>query len=306
MFILPGKDRKEGFMEPKEIVYPSSADGTEQPALFWRTRARKPAPLLVALHTWTNDFDTPGSAEYFERCRERRWNCVYPSFRGPGNRPEAGGSDLVVRDIVSAVDYAKMHANVDPFRIYLAGYSGGGHAGLLMAGRAPSLWAGVSVWVPVSDLAAWYEESLERANGYAEQVAACCGGKPGDGPEVDREYERRSPVTWLENARGLPLDINAGIRDGHDGSVPIDHSLRAFNRVADPEDRVPEADIAQMTAQATVPERIAREVEDAAYGKKKPLFRRVSGASRVTLFDGAHEIVHDAAFAWLGRQVKPA
>lgn len=291
-------------MNPKEIAYPASGDETEQPALFWRTRARKPAPLLVALHTWTGDFDTPGSEEYFERCRARSWNFIYPSFRGACNRPEAGGSDLALSDIENAVDYALLNAKVDPSRIYLVGYSGGGHAALLMAGREPQMWAGVSAWSAISDLAAWHAESLERENGYAEQVAGCCGGEPGDSPEADREYERRSPLTWMKNARGLALDLNSGIRDGHEGSVPIDHSIRAFNCVADPEQRLGEGDIAFMTAQAKVPERLRQEIEDPAYGKKTPLFRRVSGPARLTLFDGAHEVLHDAAFAWLERQAK--
>ena len=291
-------------MKAKEIVYPASGDGTEQPALFWRTRARKPAPLLVALHTWTGDFNTPGSEEYLERCRKRQWNFIYPSIRGPCNRPEAGGSDLALTDIESAVDCAVLNANVDPLRIYLIGYSGGSHAALLMAAREPQIWAGVSVWAAISDLAAWHAESLERANAYAEQIALCCGGNPGDSDEVDKEYERRSPLTWMENARGLALDINAGIRDGHEGSVPIDHSIRAFNCVAAPERRIGEGDIAFVTAQAKLPDHLRQEIEDPAYGRKKPLFRRVSGPARLTLFDGAHEIVHDAAFAWLAQQTK--
>ncbi len=39
---------------------------------------------------------------------------------------------------------------------------------------------------------------------------------------------------------------------------------------------------------------------------KRVLFRRQSGSARVTVFAGGHEILHDAAFAWLGKHVKPA
>jgi hypothetical protein len=48
---------------------------------------------------------------------------------------------------------------------------------------------------------------------------------------------KRSPLTYLERARGVPIDINHGIHDGHgNNSVPISQSLRAFNELAAPED----------------------------------------------------------------------
>ena len=43
---------------------------------------------------------------------------------------------------------------------------------------------------------------------------------------------QRSPLTHLHRAASLPLDIAAGVHDGHKGSVPIRHSLDAFNVIA--------------------------------------------------------------------------
>ena len=85
-----------------------------------------------------------------------------PNFRGRNRRPEATGSELAVEDIVSAVDYGKRTTRIDENRIYLVGTSGGGYSCLLMAGRHPRLWAGVSAWVPIYDLEAWYYETKER------------------------------------------------------------------------------------------------------------------------------------------------
>ena len=292
-------------MQPQEILFRTSADDTEQPALFWKPSVRRAVPVLVALHAWSADYRSGGAEAWLERCRERKWAFIYPDFRGPSVRPEAGGSDLAVRDIVSALDYAAAHANADPLRIYAAGGSGGGHAALLVAGRAPKRWTAVSAWAPIVDLAAWHGESQERQNKYAADLENCCGGKPGDSEAVDREYERRSPLTWLKYAKGLALDINAGIRDGHEGSVPVDHALRAFNAVARPQDRLSEGEIAYWAERAAPPEGAGEDIEDPAYGEKRPLFRRESGRARVTIFDGGHEVVHDAAFAWLERQEKP-
>jgi alpha-beta hydrolase superfamily lysophospholipase len=210
----------------------------------------------------------------------------------------------VVGDIVSAVEYAKGRAKVDSNRIYLVGASGGGYTSLLMAGRAPHIWAGVSAWVPISDLGDWYRECKKAGRRYANHIVKSCGGAPGASAEVDLEYKRRSPVTYLAKAKGLALDINAGIRDGHTGSVPVNHSLRAFNLVASEQDRVSEEDIKYFVEKAEVPANLKGGVRDATYGEKVPLFRRASGKARVTIFDGGHEIIFEAALSWLSQQRK--
>ena len=195
-------------------------------------------PLLVVLHTWHGDYKQTYQSACADWCLKNDWAYLHPNFRGPNTRPEATGSELVIQDIADGVDYAKHAAKIDGSRIYLLGTSGGGYTALLMAGRRPALWAGVSAWVPISDLAAWYGEIKKSGRENCEDVSRSCGGPPGASKEVDREYHARSPLSYLEHAQGLPLDINAGIRDGHDGSVPISHSLRAFNAVAATEDRI--------------------------------------------------------------------
>jgi hypothetical protein len=164
------------------------------------------------------------------------------------------------------------------------------------------VWTAVSAWVPISDLTAWYHESRARKSGYADHIVKSCGGEPGDSDAVDAELRRRSPVTHLANARGLPLDINAGIHDGHKGSVPISHSLNAFNCVAAPEDRIAPEDIEAMTETQQIPDHLQQPVTDESYGANKPLFRRQSGSVRVTIFEGGHQVVEKAALEWLAKQ----
>jgi hypothetical protein len=41
---------------------------------------------------------------------------------------------------------------------------------------------------------------------------------------------------------------------------------------------------------------------DASYGRKSVLFRRKSGAARVTIFQGGHEIIPEAGLQWLAKQ----
>jgi alpha-beta hydrolase superfamily lysophospholipase len=289
----------------KEITYVSSADSTTQPALFYASgKEDGPRPLLVGLHTWSGNYKQTLSIPYVEWCIEKDWIFIHPNFRGPNRTPQATGSELVVADIVGAVDYAKDNANVDPNRIYLVGASGGGYTALLMSGRAPHIWAGVSVWVPIADLRAWYFECKEAGRRYAGDIVKSCGDVPDANAAVDREYKKRSPITYLGNAVKAPLDINAGINDGHSGSVPVSHSLRAFNLVAAAEDRISEEDIKFFTEKATVPPHLKRALSDTAYGKKAPLFRKNSGSARVTIFDGGHEIIYEAALTWLAEQKK--
>lgn len=284
-----------------EVKFRSALDGSLQPALFFAPPADRPVPLLVALHTWSGGYRQDYNTGLAQGCIERGWVFIQPHFRGPNRNPDACGSDLAVADVEDAVTFAKRSARIDPSRVYLAGASGGGHMALLMAGRAPELWAGVSAWVPISDLSAWYHECRAAGRKYANDLVASCGGAPGTNPAIDHEYQRRSPLTWLGHAAraNVPIDINTGIRDGHDGSVPVSHSLRAFNVLAAASDRLTLEEIAHFTQKAEVPEALRGLVSDGSYGEKPPLFRRSSGSARVTVFQGGHEMVASAALSWL-------
>jgi len=299
-----GADLEDWPAQVKQIEYISSADSTLQPALFYKPQTEKKVPLLVALHTWSGDYTQKMSVPYAEWCIENKWVFIHPDFRGPNKRPEATGSDKTVKDILSAVDYAVAKANVDSQRIYLVGCSGGGYSSLLMAGRATDIWAGVSAWVPISDLKAWYFECKKAGRGYADDIFKSCGGAPGVSFAVDFEYKSRSPITYLSGNLNLPLDINTGIRDGHSGSVAVSHSLRAFNLVASKSDRINEKDIKYFVEKAKVPPHLKKQVTDPAYGDKRVLFRKSSRNARVTIFDGGHEIIYEAALNWLSKQKK--
>jgi hypothetical protein len=307
---MDGKPLMRGWPgEVETITFVSSADGSRQPAAFYQSGSPGVKPLLVALHTWSYDYDQDMSIPYAEWCIAHDWILIAPSFRGPNNRPEATGSELAVQDVLDAVTYAEAHAPADPDRVYLVGVSGGGHMALLTAGRVPDRWTAVSAWVPITDLAAWHAECRTADRPYADDLERACGGTPSGGapdesPAIDAQYHARSPLTYLHPGLHMPLDINAGILDGHTGSVPISHTLRAFNAVAAPQDRIGDAEIAHFVEQAAVPPGLQSEWPDPFYGDKRVLFRRASGNSRVTIFDGGHEIIYEAALAWLAPHLK--
>ena len=295
-----------------EVAIRSSFDATIQKALWWapgeslRTTPAsafiRPVPLLVALHTWSGDYTQETSRQYLERSRARGWAIIHPDFRGPNRNPEACASDRAVADVVDAVRYAKATAAIDGCRIYLAGASGGGYMSLVMAHRYPKIWAAVSAWVPISDLGAWHRETALRKLAYQTDIEAVLGGAPGTSPEIDRECRKRSPLFHLDAARGVPVHISAGIHDGHSGSVPISHTLLAFNRLAEangfPAGAVSPADIDAMVSTELVPETLGPAPRDPSM-PNRVLFRRDAGPARVTIFEGGHEILYDAAFEWL-------
>ncbi len=290
----------------------SSIDGTEQPCYFWAPEAAKEraVPLVVGLHTWSYDYTKFGSyVAAYSHAKKSGWAFVGPNFRGPNNTPQGCGSDLAVQDVIDAVSYAKSHAKIDPRRVYIIGGSGGGHMTLLAVGRHPEVFAAGAAFCPITDLARWHADSLlhhpGRGKHYARMMEAACGGTPAEKPG---EYAHRSPLTWLARAReaGVPVYIVTGIHDGWKGSVPVGHSFRAFNILADEKDRVSEADIKAIEETQQVPEALAwKGPADPFYDKAHRIhFRRTSASVRFTLFEGGHGGNSAAGLDFLSRQVK--
>jgi pimeloyl-ACP methyl ester carboxylesterase len=287
--------------EIRSIRYLSSADNSLQPSLFYDPGGDAPKPLLIALHSWSGDY-TQANPAYGLWCIEKKWVLMHPDFRGVNDRPEACGSEMAVQDIISAVEHAKKSCNIDEERIYLIGASGGGYMSLLLAGRAPNIWAGVSAWCPIFDLKAWQAETRSRKLRYADMLEKVCQGAPGSSPAVDTQYRVRSASAWLDRAQPVNLSINTGITDGHNGSVPVSHTLNAFNMVAALSDRISQETIAEMVKSPTMPAGLLQSIDDKLYQRKPALFRRVSKNAQVTIFQGGHEIIYEAGLGWLEQQ----
>lgn len=210
--------------EMTEILVPSTMDGSLQPSLF--SPAAEPGrPLLVGLHTWSCDrFNQVNGL--LPLAEKHDWNLLLPEFRGP-NLPEnphcreACGSEKAKQDILDAVDWVLQRYDIPEDRILLLGASGGGHMALLMAGYAPKRWRTVASFVPITDLAAWRQES----DHYRPTIEACCGGTEAECPE---EYRLRSPMTWAGEIARADLKIFTG---KWDPSVPSHHGLDLYTKI---------------------------------------------------------------------------
>jgi pimeloyl-ACP methyl ester carboxylesterase len=306
------KAKADPFGDDLLVQVKSSLDGTMQPCWFWAPEKAKDeaVPLIVGLHTWSADYTYKSHyATALNYAKKNGWAMVGPNFRGANRTPPACGADAAVQDIVDAVNYAKGRVKIDAKRVYIIGGSGGGHMTLLMAGRHPEIWAGCAAFCPITDVARWHADSLlkhpGRGKGYADMLEKACGGKPEEKPE---EYRHRSPLTWIENARkaGVPVYIVTGIHDGWKGSVPVGHSFRAFNALADEKDRVSEADIKTIEDTQAVPEALAyKGPKDPFYAANRRIhFRGTSANVRFTLFEGGHGGNYPAGLDFLSRQVK--
>lgn len=286
----------------------SSLDGVMQPASYVPPRGSGPMPLLVALHQWSAGYDHEDAGRFVRACGDRGWAVIIPNFRGPNFNPQACASPGAVRDVLDAARWVCGQAAIDRRRIYVSGGSGGGFMSMVMAHRAPRLWAGVSAWAGISDLVAWHRECRISGRRYADNIEAVCGGPPGASPQVDEQYHLRSPLPHLHLAKGLDVDLATGIHDGHTGSVPVSHTLLAFNALArangHPEQAISDVDIAWMLEHRAVPAHLA------FTGVSEPrnhrvLLQRSAGPVRVTLFEGGHELDHGYAVRWLERHARP-
>lgn len=286
----------------REVKITSKFDQTAQPAMIMAASGNDARPLLVALHTWSCSYKSD-SRGFVQLCKERNWHLIYPNFRGPNWNPDACGSELVVSDIEDAVDYMCRNFNVDRKRIYLFGGSGGGHCTLLIAGRRPDLFCAVSAWCPISDIARWHKDSKKLKNSYWKHIEISCGGNPEESDNALKEARKRSPLTWLPNAVDkVAVDISTGIHDGHTGSVPVGHAIRAYNILADEKDRISEEDIAFIEKNRAIPAHLKFLPGDPAYGKHKVYLRKVSRQVRLTIFEGGHNILPAVGGEWLSRQ----
>ena len=303
--VAPGRQQivvrstRDASLQPSYLIVPETYRATE-----------KPVPLVVSLHTWSFTFEQRLPDVEAETAR-RNWIYLFPNFRGVDDHPEACGSELAQQDVLDAVEWARKHLTIDAQRIYLFGGSGGGYMALVMAGRAPDLWTAVSAWAPISDLAAWHRERAnDQTPTIARQIRACVGGAPGENASVDAQYRARSPVTTLQRATSVPIDLWAGLQDGHTppaNDVAISHALNAFNVIARAlgATAVSAAEMQQLSrldGRLTDPR--AGDVTRDSVINRDVFLRRTAGPSRVTVYDGGHEMHAGAAFAWFEAHAK--
>src|SRR4029078_1634685 len=134
-------------------------------------------------------------------------------------------------DIDDAITFAMRSGRVDASRIYVIGVSGGGYATIATFMKSKHIIRKFSAWASIADLEAWYQESSERKNKYAQDILDCTGSNGTLNIESARSRSpmyMQSPVSKLKSAQ---LYIYCGVKDGLDGSVPITQSINYYNKL---------------------------------------------------------------------------
>lgn len=209
----------------------SSIDGTIQVFYYSKSNDSKRKPLIVQLHSWSFPADSLKTIGLDIEANTKNYNYIFPNFRGVNNHPKACCSEFVISDIDESIDWALKNMNVDKNRIFVIGYSGGGYATFAMYMKSRHNIRSFSAWVPISDIVAWYGQSIERKNKYASEIVNCIGTS-----EVfdTIKAKERSPLFWktpIKKRKNSTMQIFAGIHDGYSGPVPISQSVNFYNKL---------------------------------------------------------------------------
>jgi dienelactone hydrolase len=281
----------------------STYDGTSQKALFYDSGSVRKKPLLIVLHSWSEDYRQSFGIPYGIWAVKNDWVFIQPDYRGAFKNPRATASEGAISDILDALEYSKKKSNIDTSRVYLAGFSGGGMAALLMAGKYPDKWAGVVSWGAVYDLVSWHAHTRRATvHDYAKEIAASCGGPPLPGTPEEKECRKRSPSEYLQNANGkVPVYIAVGLQDSF---VPPSQSLLAFNDLADEKDHLSESAVEYISKQHKLPSDLRGAYEDKLFADAGIpfLYERESNKAILKIYEGKHDVVYNAGLVWLSEQ----
>ena len=277
----------------KLVKIVSTNDKSIQNAYFLSSLEKK--PLLVSLHNWSGDFTQKDPLA--KLALQHNWNYIHPDFRGANNNEESCLSDLVISDVDDAIQYAIDNSNVDIKNIFIVGASGGGYVTLGTYLRTRHKIKRFISWVPISDLNAWYYQSLAIGNKkYAKDILSCTDSNLNLINE--RELKRRSPLYWKvpSNISG-GIDIYAGINDGHSGggAVPISHSILFFNHLLSAwglnGSYITSKTISKLLTRAYV-----NSPSDKKIQKRTIIYQNKTELATLTIFDGGHEILSEYTF----------
>lgn len=272
----------------------SVLDGNTQVFYYDKSTAATHQPLVVELHSWSNSADSQ-KGMMATQVHAKNWNYIFPNFRGVNNHPKACCSEFVLSDIDEAIDWALKNLKVDRKQIYVVGYSGGGYATLATYMRSRHAIRGFSAWASISDLEAWYAESVERKNKYAAEIVQCIGA---NGVFDAEKAKARSPLFWetpLSKRKNSLLQIYVGVHDGYTGSVPISQSINFYNKLLkdfkekDQTRYVSVEDKELMLKTRSFPAQNPSE----NLGDRAILYQKSSRNIRLTVFEGSHDILYD-------------
>jgi dipeptidyl aminopeptidase/acylaminoacyl peptidase len=208
---------------PEEVSYPGP-DDLPIPTMLCKPKDFDPNrkyPVLVRLHghpgQWNHRFDWMG--QYFA---QKGFVVIAPNPRGSRGFGQ-GFHDLHIADyggtefgdVMNVLDYLKGLTYVDMTRKATWGGSGGGYMSFVIATEAPRAFEAQVIRAPVSS---WKLLAIDRfgASGRAWTATRTPRRERsefgGSYAEIPEEYDRRSPINFVENVE-VPQLLLHGLRD---------------------------------------------------------------------------------------------
>ena len=216
-----------------------------------------------------------------------------PYAGAPQRTPAGCCSEQAIAGVDAAIAWAIQRTKADASQVHLVGVSGGGYVALCQLLRGAQPLRSVQAWAPITDLARWHAQTSARGLPYARDIEACSGSA---GALDAEEARRRSPLHMqvpAERVVATRVHLYAGIRDGHQGSVPISHSLLFYDRLL-PADSPGFARVTAREMLALLDDPAALAGPDVVGDRGVILERDHAGVSLV-IFEGGHETLPGAA-----------
>lgn len=190
------------------------------------------APALVICHgipAGVKGPDDRGYALLAERfCREGLVVLIF-NFRGAGWSD--GNFDILgwARDLERGLDYIARRKEVDPKRIFLMGFSGGGAVAIYAAARRKEVAALVSCASPAEFRDLFTGQGLEDFLAHARNVGII--RDPAFPPSLEawkKCFQTIKPLDWIDKIPPRPLLLIHGTGDD---VVDMSHALRLYEKV---------------------------------------------------------------------------
>jgi dipeptidyl aminopeptidase/acylaminoacyl peptidase len=194
-----------------------------------KSAASAKLPLIVFVHGGVHgDFET-GAAHIVRELVEQGYAVIAPDYRGStgygrGYWQMIDYGGLENDDVFAGKQWMiENHANIDPARVGIIGWSHGGMITLMNIFEHPQDYKVAYAGVPVSDLVA---RMGYKSQSYRELFSAPYHiGKPAEANV--NEYRRRSPVNHVEKLQ-TPLLIHTNTNDEDVNVLEVEHLIRAL------------------------------------------------------------------------------
>lgn len=142
------------------------------------------------------------------------------NFRGCG---ESGGDFHMsgwVRDLDAVLEHIKNTPHIDPTRIIVLGFSGGGAAAVRVAAQSEAIYGLAVVGTP-AHFRIFNEDPLEIVEDFQDRGIIRDPDFPADIDEWIKGFEENEPVKWIPHFKGNYLLIVHGEADE---LIPVEHA----------------------------------------------------------------------------------